>query len=407
MIAGTIFWKAQQDATRKQGGPHATEMNAWTGRTVATHTAGTLRGHIAPWSTEPPAPSTTQPAPLSSCHAQQFSNTSTAETDVPSWEDRVKHSDARILSLRGQPNPNYTTSLTRGKKLDPNATVPIAGSVHHSPYAGPYNKWSTAKTDKESWENRTKGSLRGYGAPWMNLYTSTTMADPHAGTLMADTGSGASGTGNADSATSRRRQAGPLNTWSTASVDVSSWDERVKGKLGPYTTTLTSTLRGHKAPNAERGLGQGDTKTLVPQPLGPTEPSLPDPNSTSTAAVDMASWSMRLSGGRPATTGFTLRGQRDPWAQTLTESTARPGTVPLYSSSGPTSPGARGTGRGSGGTGVLNAWSTSSVDKDSWEARVNRVYPDQLAFKSTRGATLIDTYIRDGHGFTGRSMVQV
>lgn len=346
MFSGTKINKERQEAIRKVGGPHTTDTGDWNLRT-----RGGLRGCHQPWAYEPPAPKQNMPrASTAPASNRTPAITSTAETDLPSWENRARN------ATRGQPNPNQTSALMRGSGVDLSATIPLSGTGA-APAPG---KWSTGNVDRGSWEARlAAGQMRG-------------QADPFAQTTTEARPSSAPPAGAAPAAAPPT-----LNGTSTAALDMSSWEQRVCGK-GPYGSNLQGTLRGNTIPNA-RGLGQGDVKMQQPQPITGGSTRRPATTlDTSTAATDTASWMGRLGArGRPA-----VRGQPDPWAQTLTESSARPGNALG-------APGMNLTGISKGTTWSFAGGpsSTAAVDKRSWEQRLGQ---------TSQGREMMSTFAAHG-----------
>ena len=210
----------------------------------------------------------------------------------------------------------------------------------------PKTRYSTQRNDVASYEARLAGaSQRGSVDPWSSMRTYQgpgQLLPPHSASAENE-----------------------LIRSSTAATDLESWTVRRSHQA----------LRGRFNPNAYHRLGEAKAVSK-PAPQVATEAPL----DSSSASNDIYSWSSRLQGR-----AYT-RGQVEPWAQTLTESQARQANQSAPKKTAP----------------ELSFWSTASVDTSSWEARVNKAYPDRLAFKSARGQVLLNTYIGQGYGFTSR-----
>ncbi|GAX77667.1 hypothetical protein CEUSTIGMA_g5110.t1 [Chlamydomonas eustigma] len=359
MIPGTIGVHGFEEA-RRQGGPHNLNINTWGTRAA---NVGVSRGHISPYLSMPNPPHLMNVSPMQEKNQKDFSSSSTAETDMPSWEHRARGQH------RGSDNPNYTSSLVRALKAG--KPTPLPASQHHG-HTAPYNQWSTCKNDLSSWQARTLGSgatKRVLDAPWSGIRA-------HTAPESLKTASTA--------ALHLVKPQSAVNLSSTASVDIASWSNR----LGASSTTHATLLYGTISPNTYRG---NKAQRAAPQPLRSSDHTHGF-NEFSTASNDLHSWTQRLS--RPdGNTVPSIRGQQDPWAQTLTESQAHAGL------------GQTGCGQGStyhlhGGHHLTNT-STASVDTGSWEDRMGRALPQKLEFKSQRGKGFIDAYITHGHGFAG------
>eukprot|EP00798_Chlamydomonas_sp_ICE-L_P016301 gene16301-22489_t len=317
MIPGATAYRERDEASKRAGGPHNFETNAWTTRNQGSG-GNALRGSMQPWANCPLSTTITSLRATTAPSVPNLAKTSTAETDVASWESRLKAS-----ATRGQPNPNYTT-----------VQVPFSPE-----------KWSTGNIDRPSWEARGMGG-RGQNNPWA---TTGTMA-PRGGTAPLPLSTGV---------TAQYSKIKMSNT-STAAFDVGSWENRVGGGQ----PVSSGTMRGHAIPNM-RGLRQGDLKLTQPVPCAPKQ-SRRTVHESSTAEGDVGSWLERVQG--PTTSRTGRRGQPDPYAQTFTESTARP-TTPGGS------PGYQLTGSFPKGSswnyaGIFS--STAATDIESWQERLGQ-----------------------------------
>lgn len=151
--------------------------------------------------------------------------------------------------------------------------------------------------------------------------------------------------------------AGQYTTTSSASIDRVSWEKRTGGQLGTLVTgtmmtrgsiasykTLAPHLRPQTAPVTRRAAGPPPHQT----------------NSTSTAAIDMASWSdrMAVAGTLDATLFSQTRGVNSP------NTTQRPRNVIMEV---PQPAGQGGMGYTSA---IINASSTMASDMQSWTRRM-------------------------------------
>ena len=257
----------------------------------------------------------------------------------PEFQESWQH---RSLGHRGVINPNQTTALTCGSS----SVTPGAAS---KPAPPTLNKYSTQQNDVASYESRLHGALsgqRGSAVPWASMRTY-------------------SGPGQLPPASTQPSGGFIPNLSSTAATDLESWTARgtqmgLRGKFSPHSH--------HRLGEVKAGVKPAPTVTQAA------------PLDSSSAANDMFSWNSRIQAS-PYT-----RGQVEPFLQTLTESQTRQAPLRGASKQGP----------------ALTSWSTASVDTGSWEARVNKAFPERLAFKSARGQVLLDTYIGQGYGFVGR-----
>ncbi len=317
----------------------------------------------------------------------------------PSWVNRT--GDLSKGSLRGSIQPNFTSALTRGTNGLP--ATPLTASLHHGLKSDGFHKWSTSRNDMHSWETRMRGNAagqQGVAAPWA-VYSLRAQTAPESLRPPTLGGHGPSTGGGSLTTAHYQKPQSALISSSTAEVNVASWTGR-KGDRP---------LRGSINPNATKANG---APIKAQQPLTVRPGTAGDLLESSTAANDMESWNVRMGtapGDHNAT--YATRGQWDPWAQTLTESNARAGTSPVRGSTYRTQVVPEG----------LNSSSTAEVDtvsleifgecrdttcvfphshQASWENRINRAYPNELLFKSTRGKPLLDMYINHGPGFAGR-----